>query len=82
MSMTATLPLGDAEVEVTYTAIYEPAYVSGLPEDCYPDSSELEIESVELGGAELLPFLTDAVLDRFEELCWEHFFTQREEYDA
>lgn len=34
------------ELEVTGNSYYTPGRYSGLPEDCYPDESETEIESV------------------------------------
>ena len=50
MNVTYTLMLGDEEVDVDFNIeadiTYEPARVSGPPEDCYPDSSECEITAI------------------------------------
>ena len=52
MNVTYTLMLGEEEVDVDFNIeadiTYEPARVSGPPEDCYPDSSECEITSIKV----------------------------------
>jgi hypothetical protein len=71
---------------VTYDAVYEPAFTSGLPEDCYPDSSEMDITDIGI-VMEWLPrgLTTEAVMaaakaikDEIEEKAWEDYLTQEE----
>lgn len=52
MNITYTLMLDDEEQDVDFQIeadiTYEPAYISGPPEDCYPDSSECDITSIKV----------------------------------
>jgi hypothetical protein len=83
MKVTMFLPYQghDIEVVVTFTASYTPARLNGLPEDCYPEDSELDIEEMhfvnkdgcELSDKELEQALVDEHIDRIEEECWDHF---------
>lgn len=74
------------EVGISYDATYEPAYITGLPEDCYPDGSEMDIHDVVAIG-ELPAGITEAMVmaaaeydrDRLEGEAWEHFHDQRSE---
>lgn len=67
-------------VRVSYDCDYEPEFISGLPENCYPASGDMTLTKIELVG-ELSPMLTegdvleaaDAARDRLEEEAWEHF---------
>ena len=82
----------DVEVKLTveYNAVYEPARISGPPEDCYPATSEMEILDIDIflpdtgsypDGVE--PFTEefirkycaqDSVLKEIEDKCWEDYF--------
>lgn len=91
------LYLRNDELEVTinveYYADYQPAKLSGPPEDCYPDCSSLEIEDWTVlnindlsdNGDHSQPSpkeLCDAFQadrERIEEACWEDFEAKRHE---
>ena len=60
----------DIEAEVTYNFTAElPAKIYGLPEDCYPaEAAEIEIESVTIGGSELIFLkLSPAIKEQLED---------------
>lgn len=70
----------EIEIGVCYSAIYEPAYISGLPEDCYPDSSEMDIHDIfaidDLPAGITTAMVMDAAesqRDRLEEEAWEDY---------
>ena len=45
-----------------------PGRYSGPPEDCYPaEPDELEIESVTVGGVDIIALVSDAFLDRCDD---------------
>lgn len=67
---------------VTYDAMYQRGYTTGLPEDCYPPESDLDIESIEPDIA-VVPYspehiaeLLDSpvILEKIEDACWDHYF--------
>lgn len=74
-------------VDVYYRATYQPARVSGPPEDCYPDESELSITGFDVVGVRDLLDEPNFVMPSAEELqdafehneraiwvaCWEDF---------
>lgn len=62
----------DLEVDYTFTKGY-PAYLSGLPEDCYPEEPDrIEINSVTLNGNEIADMLTPAQLDELAEIAMQN----------
>ena len=68
-------------VYVEYDATYEPAYVTGLPENCYPDSSEMELTKITAIGKlpegitqEMLTAEAEADNDRLTQLAWDDYF--------
>ena len=71
-----TQTLGDDEHEIAYTATvrvnYQPAQLYGPPENCYPDESEVEIESLVT-----VPPGFENILDTglIEDQAWEEFMT-------
>jgi len=94
------LDLDDEEIVVDGVAYYcdfaikatlshTPARVSGPPEDCYPEESEIDIEEMKLNEVRdengealiltppLLKQLSDALnIDRVHELLWEEWETE------
>lgn len=38
----------DIDFQIEAAITYEPAYTTGLPENCYPDSSECDITSIKV----------------------------------
>ena len=71
-----TQTLGDDEHEIAYTATvrvnYQPAKLYGPPENCYPDESEVDIESLVT-----VPPGFENILDTdlIEDQAWEEFLT-------
>lgn len=62
----------DIEVCVDYDATYQPARISGPPEDCYPEYGEMTINSVtDSDGGEVA--LTDAQRDRITQEAWDDY---------
>jgi hypothetical protein len=71
----------DHEFEATFNfeGVYEPAHLSGLPEDCYPDGSEVNILTVEIGGNPAVDFevwstaekLTEKEVESIQSCCME-----------
>lgn len=76
------------EIGISYDAVYEPAYISGLPENCYPDSSEMD-----LTGLVILDDLPEGITekmvrdaaeeanDRITEEAWQDFDDKRSNHD-
>lgn len=75
----------EVEIDVAYNASYRPAQISGPPEDCYPDESELEVTGFTVVSATLLDgdalnFTADELTAAFQKeqgriiaACWEDF---------
>ena len=69
-------------VRISYDATYEPAFISGAPENCYPAYGEMDLTAVEAIG-ELpdgitLGMLTVAAVaanDMLEQEAWEDFMS-------
>jgi hypothetical protein len=80
-SYTFETDIDDVEVTVTYYAEYQRGRFSGPPEDCYPDDSSMEIQSIKLGdGTELKEeMLTDRQRDALEDKCWQDYHAMTEE---
>ena len=76
----------EIEVGICYDATYEPAFISGPAENCYPDSSEMDIHDV-VAMNDLPAGITDAMVmeaaeaarDRLEDEAWQDFHDQRSE---
>ena len=97
LNLTVVMPdgteLDDVEVSVDYDAYYQPAYVSGPPEDCYPAEGELTINKIDVGDCEdgdgnvvnsvdVLITLESNYQDTIEELCWEDYHASKsDDYD-
>jgi hypothetical protein len=86
MLTTYTIELDGNEIDLTieYDAVYQPARISGPPEDCYPDESELDITDVMFDlppdatctEEQVIAFITQPVMEqKLEEACWEHFMS-------
>ena len=71
------------EFEVTFDWIpFTPAYLGGLPEDCYPaEGNEIEIQSIVLTGQENTVCTDDFDHDYVENLLWEAEFMWTPEQD-
>lgn len=75
----------EIEVRISYDATYEPAYVIGPPEDCYPDGSEMDLTDIKPIG-DLPAGITQGMLtvaavaddERLTELAWQDYFGRRE----
>lgn len=68
-------------VRIDYDAIYQPARISGPPENCYPDESEMTINAIEPLG-DLPEGITQKILEEvaadmgIEDECWEHYHSR------
>jgi len=64
MSFTKTFFIDDVEFEVEFSASrFVPAKTYGPAENCHPaEGGEVEIESIQVGGFEMLDFLNDATI--------------------
>ena len=98
MKATYTLMLGegdaaeeiDVEFEIQADITYQPARISGPPEDCYPDESECEITSIRVmdtveghTDAEILKALEVQVgEDRIVEDLWDDYSASRDDAAA
>jgi len=72
------------EIPLTITGrgYFTPGYVTGLPEDCYPDEGDLEIESVEgPDGSDWTDFLTKSEKENAEERLEAFCKDQNDDYD-
>ena len=63
--------IGPLDLDVTYSASYTPAKLSGPPEDCYPEDSECEVTSIAYGGEDITDLLSEKVLEQIEAKVWE-----------
>ena len=77
--------LVEIELDVEYDATYQSAKVYGPAEDCYPDSSEMNITDVfpldELPPSvsmELFKEACEAAENRLQEEAWEDFMISNE----
>jgi len=76
----------EIEVGISYDAVYQPAYISGPPEDCYPDESSMDITDMVILD-DLPEGLTDAMVrsaaedaeDRIIEEAWEDYDSKKNE---
>ena len=65
-------------VSVEYDAIWQPAKLSGPPDQCWPDESSMELTRiVDSDGWEVR--LTDNQYDRLVDEAWDDFHTKRME---
>jgi hypothetical protein len=71
----------EVEVRIEYEATYEPEHITGLPENCYPATSEMEL--IEVNAIHDLPVgITDDMVREAAELArdcltdeaWEDYF--------
>jgi hypothetical protein len=88
MSLTTyTVEVDGNEIDLTieYDAVYQPAKVSGPPEDCYPDESSLDITDVTFDLSpdatvteeQVIAFITQPIMEqKLEEACWEDYMTR------
>ena len=61
------------ELDITGNAYYEPARLSGPPEDCYPEDSNIEIESVQdSNGKSWINNLTPYEISCIEEALMDY----------
>ena len=89
METTYTLMLGGEEQDVDFSIeadmTYEPARISGPPEDCYPDESECDITEIKvmsevdgLKDADILDALEKQIgEERIIEDLWEDYMSRR-----
>ncbi len=63
------------EVVVEFYAAYQAAMTWGLPEDCYPEDSELDLESITRDGKDFEP--TEDQREKIEDRCWEKYFEKQ-----
>lgn len=66
-------------VVVDYDANYQPAKVSGPPEDCYPEDSEMTINSVTPDTPDWPEEIMNEIKsqeERFVDEAWEHYHSR------
>ena len=75
----------EIDVRIDYDAYYQPAYVSGPPEDCYPAEGDMELNSIDPVEdlpkgitQEMFKGVVDASLDRLTDEAWDHYHVQGE----
>jgi hypothetical protein len=69
----------EIECTVDYDAVYQPAQISGPPERCYPEESEMTINSVLPDDPEISPELKEAIKsaeDRIIDEAWEDYHSR------
>ena len=73
----------EIEVKISYDATYQAAYTSGLPEDCYPAESEMDLTEIEPISElpagitqEMLAVAAVAEEDRITELAWDDYHSE------
>ena len=88
MKATYTLMLGDEEFDVDFQIeadiSYEPEYISGPPEDCYPASGDCDITEIKvlsqvdgLRDADILDALGKQVgTDKITDDLWSDYHSQ------
>ena len=89
MSLTTyTIELDGNEIDLTieYDAVYQPAKVSGPPEDCHPDESELDITDITIPDLssdctvteeQIIAYITQPIMEqKLQDACWEQFMTR------
>ena len=59
-------------VDVEYDAYYLPAKVSGPPENCYPEESEMNINSVKDGDGHEVA-LSERQMEQIIDEAWEQY---------
>ena len=73
----------EVPISVEFNASYTPAYVSGLPENCYEAESDLEITAITTDAewnagygvtGEMLSAAIEAAMDDIEEKAWKEYF--------
>jgi hypothetical protein len=69
----------EIELELGFDAYYQKAYISGLPEDCYPSEGELTINECiyklpENVTQEAFDAAYKAKEDSIEDKCWDAYF--------
>jgi hypothetical protein len=78
----------EVEIDVAYSAIYRPAKLSGPPENCYPDESEMELDGYSILNIQTPPeeapvtkreiqSAFDKDENRIIDACWEDFHERR-----
>ena len=79
----------EIEVKVSYHAVYLPAKVSGPPESCYPDESELELLGITILDdlpegmtEEMVLAAAEDQAERLEQEAWEDFLDSRSEREC
>ncbi len=79
----------EVDVIVKWEGTYERAYISGPPENCYPETSEMEILSVEFVGdwpegltQKEFDALCKKAEDRFLCRAWDQLKNSEDDYDA
>lgn len=88
MNVTYTLMLNDDEIDVDFQIdadiVYQPAFISGLPENCYPDESSCDITEIKvmstvdgIKDADILDALAKQVGDdKIIEDLWEDYMAR------
>lgn len=76
-------------VRVSYDATYEPEHITGLPENCYPATSEMDLTKV-VSTNDLPPGITDEMVltaahneaERLEQEAWDDYNEQGQNDEA
>jgi hypothetical protein len=73
----------EIDIRVHYDCDYEPAYTSGLPENCYPASGDMVLTEIEILN-DLPQMITDTDVraaaedaeERLVQEAWDDYFAQ------
>lgn len=73
----------EIDVRIEYDAVYQPARLSGPPEDCYPEESSMDLTKVEVIG-DLPEGITYGMVvvasmaddERLTDEAWEHYHSR------
>lgn len=86
-TFTYTVEVDGNEIDLTieYDAYYQRAYVSGLPEDCYPEDGSMDITDVTFDltpdatvtEEQVIAFLDTPIMqEKLTDACWSDYMAR------